>query len=184
LLLGAALILAAAASRSGPVPAGAARAGGKDADLRGRINKLEAEVKHLRELLPDQAAVMTHVGYHWGNLWFAIDRHNWPLAEFYLSETRNNIKWAVRTRPFRQTNGGYKVDLKAIAEALDSTQLKQMHEAITRKDRARCIKLYDEAMSGCYACHKASEKPYLRPQRPAAPEAPVVNFDPNAKEPR
>jgi hypothetical protein len=130
-------------------------------------------------LVPDQAAVMTLVAYHWTNLWFAVEKENWPLADFYLSETRANLKWAVRAKPIRKTASG-EVNLGNIAEALDNTQFTQMKEAIGKKDKERCVKLYDEAMQGCYACHKTSEKPYLVPQRPRSPEVQVINFDPKA----
>ena len=143
------------------------------------VDDLRAEIKKLQALAPDQAAIMTHVAYHWSNLWFAIEKENWPLAEFYLSETRANLKWAVRSRPFRKTAAG-EINLGAIAEALDNTEFTQMKAAIGKKDHDRCIKLYDKALQGCYTCHKASEKPYLVPQRPKSPEVGVINFDPKA----
>jgi hypothetical protein len=146
------------------------------------VAELRAEIKKLEGLVPDQAAVMSHLGYHWSNLWFAIEQENWPLADFYLSEVRSNLQWAIRVKPLRIVNKE-KVDLKSIAEALDKTQLSQLKAAITKKDRKKSIKLYDETMQGCYACHKASDKPYLKPRRPEAPEARVINFDPRAKEP-
>ena len=105
------------------------------------------------------------------------------LADFYLSEVRSNLKWAIRIKPMRVVNKE-KVDLKSIGEALDGTQLAQMKTAIAGKDGKKCVKLYDEALYGCYGCHKASDKPYLRPRRPAAPEVRVINFDPRAKEPQ
>jgi len=146
------------------------------------VEELQAEIKKLQELVPDQAAIMTHVGYHWTNLWFALDKQNWPLADFYLSETRNNLKWAVRNRPFRKTAAGV-IDLGSIAQALDTTQFTQLKDAIGKKDKDRGIKLYEEAMQGCFACHKASEKPYLVPRRPEAPEVNVINFAADAKAP-
>lgn len=149
-----------------------------------QVALLQAEVKRLQELVPDQAAVMTHVGYHYGNLWAALEAENWPLADFYLSETRNNIKWAVRTKPVRKDKAGKDIDLAAIAQALDNSQLADMKRAIDAKDKARCARLYDEALAGCYACHKASDKPYLRPRRPSAAEVRVINFDPNARSPQ
>jgi hypothetical protein len=60
-------------------------------DAAALVAQLQAQVKHLEGVVPDQAAVMTMVGYHFTNLYFAIDRENWPLADFYLSETQNNI---------------------------------------------------------------------------------------------
>jgi hypothetical protein len=184
-ILAVVLFLVLALGRS-PLPPAPAQEGGPADKGKGKPSaalELRAEIKKLQEIVPDQAAVMTHVGYHWSNLWFALEQENWPLADFYLSETRNNIKWAVRTKPFRKSSAGLVVDLGAIAEALDNTQLKQLREAIAAKDRKRSVKLYDEAMVGCYACHKASEKLYLIPQRPSAPEVRVLNFDPRAKGP-
>jgi hypothetical protein len=146
------------------------------------IDELRAEIKKLQGLAPDQAAIMTHVGYHWSNLWFAVEKENWPLADFYLSETRANLKWAVRSRPIRKTAAG-EVNLANLAEALDNTEFTKMKEAIGKKDKDLSIKMYDQAMQFCYACHKASEKPYLVPQRPKSPEVRVINFDPKATYP-
>jgi hypothetical protein len=154
----------------------------KELDPKTQIEQLRNELKTLAGLAPDQAAVMSHLAYHWSNLWFAIDQENWPLADFYLAETRSNLKWAIRVRPMRVVNKE-KVDLKSIGEALDNSQFTQMKKAIAARDKKKCVKLYDETLPGCYACHKASDKPYLRPQRPAAPEVRVINFDPKAKEP-
>ena len=166
----------AAAAPAPPAPA--ASAGGS-----AQVEKLQAELKRLEGLLPDQAAVMSHVGYHFSNLWWAIDRENWPLADFYLGETKNNIDWAVRTRPVRKNNAGQDVDLRAIAQALENTQFAQFKQAIAARQKDGCVKLYEQTMEGCYACHKASDKPYLRPQKPARPEAPIINFDPTATTP-
>jgi hypothetical protein len=178
------LLYALAVGRMPPVPPDAARAAdpAKETSPKARLDQLQAEIKRLDALAPDQAAVMSHLGYHWSNLWFALEQENWPLADFYLAETRSNLKWAIRVKPERVVNKE-KVDLKSIAQALDGTQLAQLQTAIARKEKGRCVKLYDEALQGCYACHKASEKPYLRPQRPAAPEVRVINFDPDAKKP-
>jgi hypothetical protein len=158
-------------------------AGSAREPAKGQLEQLQAEIKRLESLAPDQAAVMSHVGYHWSNLWFAIDQENWALADFYLGEVRSNLKWAVRTKPIRIVNKE-KVDLKTIAEALDNSQLASMKTAIGKKDKKKSAALYTEALQGCYACHKASDKPYLRPRRPAAPEVRVINFDPRAKDPQ
>jgi hypothetical protein len=142
--------------------------------------ELQAEIKRLQELTPDQAAVMSHLAYHFSNLWFAVDRENWPLADFYLSETRSNLKWAVRAKPIRKDSAGKDVDLRPIAESIDNGPLTDLKKAIAAKDRPHCVKLYRDTLTLCYACHKASEKPYLRPQVPTAPEVQIINFDPKA----
>ena len=148
-----------------------------------QVAELAAQVKHLETLLPDQAAVMTKVGYHFTNLYAAIEKENWPLADFYLGETQNNIDWAVRAKPVRKDAAGRDVDLGGIAESVKNTQLKALKDAIASKDKRRSVALYDETLVACYACHKASSKPYLRPQRPTGPEVSIINFDPNATTP-
>src|SRR5438132_952308 len=44
------------------------------------IAQLQARVNELEGRVPDQAIVMTHVAYHFTNLWFAARQHNWPDA--------------------------------------------------------------------------------------------------------
>ncbi len=141
---------------------------------------LAAEVKALKELVPDQAAIMTHVGYHFTNLWFAGRAENWPLADFYLSETKNNLRWAVRAKPIRKDNAGQDINLANILEAFENSQLTQLKQAVDRKDRTGFEKVYRESLTICYSCHKASDKPYLRPQVPTEPETHIINFDPKA----
>lgn len=74
--------------------------------------------------LPDQAHAMQVVGYPFANLWFAGQKGNWPLADFYVKET------------------------------------------------------------SCSACQKASDKPFLRLGIPAAPEASIIKFVPQAEWPQ
>src|SRR6266567_1480085 len=131
-------------------------------------------------LLPDQSHAMVDVGYHFANLWFAADKENWPLAKYYLQETRSHLDWAVRLHPVRTTTTGYKVDLKGILQAIDNSFLTEIDSAITNKDTAKFKAAYRQTLEGCYACHKACEKPFLRPQVPSAPSVTILNFDPNA----
>ena len=67
-----------------------------------------------------------------------------------------------------------------ILQALENTPLKQLGEAIAAKDQQGFVAGYKATLEGCYACHKASEKPYLRPQIPKRPEAQIINSDPKA----
>lgn len=145
------------------------------------LDQLQAQIKSLQANLPDQAAVMTHVGYHFSNLFFAIDKQNWPLADFYLSEARNNIKWAVRVKPMRKDSENRDVDLGAIFQAVDTGPFAILKKTIDSKSRDEALKAYDQALAACYSCHEASSKPYLRPHRPAAPEVPIIEFDPSAR---
>ena len=119
---------------------------------------------------------MADVGYHFANLWFAADKQNWPLAKYYLDETRSHLKWAVRIQPARKTRAGREVDLNGILEAVDNTMLAEIGKAIESKDTARFETEYRQTLVGCYACHTACEKPFLRLQVPSAPGAPIISF--------
>ncbi|HUL51344.1 MAG TPA: hypothetical protein VLU94_02040 [Candidatus Nitrosotalea sp.] len=128
--------------------------------------------------LPDQSHVMADVGYHFANLWFAADKQNWPLAAYYLGETRSHLRWAVRIHPARKTVAGVEVDLKGILDAIDNSILSEVGKAITNKNTAAFKTAYRETLEGCYACHRACEKPFLRPQIPSAAGTSILNFDP------
>jgi glucose/arabinose dehydrogenase len=135
----------------------------------------QIDVQTLRERLPDQAHVMADVGYHFANLWFAAEKQNWPLASYYLGETRSHLKWAVRIHPVRETKAGA-VDLNGILEAVDNSLLPEVDKAITNKDVAHFEIAYRQTLAGCYACHTACDKPFLRLQVPDAPGATIINF--------
>src|SRR5499426_2154962 len=74
-------VTSAAGSR---VPSAAADGGARD-----DLNELRADVARLKTNAPSQSHTMSDVGYHWTNLWFAAERKNWPLAQFYFEETRS-----------------------------------------------------------------------------------------------
>jgi hypothetical protein len=141
-----------------------------------QIEQLRDQIKHLETLVPDQAAVMTKVGCHFTNLYVALQHDNWPLADFYLGEARNNIKWAVRTKPIRKDPQGRDIDLGAIAQAVDGTQLTALQKAIAVKDKPQCLALYRQTLDACYGCHTASGKPYLKLQEPTEPEVKIVHM--------
>ncbi len=168
----AALGVIAAMGRSGHGPASAADDTSREA--------LDSRIKALEGLIPDQAHIMADVGEHFTNLWFAGTAENWPLADFYLGETRSHLHWAVRRIPIRKDSRGQDVNLVNILEAFENSQLTELKQVIDRKDRAGFERVYKVSLTGCYACHKASDKPYLRPRVPEAPASPVINFDPKA----
>lgn len=120
---------------------------------------------------------MASVAYHFNNMWFAADAQNWPLAEFYWNETRSHMRWAVRIIPVRKDNAGQEVKLQNILEAVENSPLKQLREAIDAKDHEKFVAAYRFTMESCYSCHKASDKPYLRPRIPDRPAEPTINFD-------
>ena len=143
-------------------------------------DNLEARVKALEDLIPSQSHMMADVGDHFANLWFAGRAEHWPLADFYLSETRSHLRWAIRRIPVRKDNQGRDINLANILEAFENSQFTQLKATITGKNRAGFENIYKESLSVCYACHKAADKPYLRPQIPTEPASRIMNFDPKA----
>jgi hypothetical protein len=138
-----------------------------------------ADIERLKTLVPSQSHGMADVGYHWTNLWFAGQEKNWPLAEFYFNETRQHILWTIRIRPIRKDDEQRDVDLKAIFDAVDATTLAGVKIAIAQKDSAKFTKAYTESLEGCWSCHKASSKPYLRPVLPKTPAQDIISFAPD-----
>jgi hypothetical protein len=127
--------------------------------------------------------MMADVGDHFANVWLAGMAENWPLAEFYLGETKSHLRWAVRRIPIRKDSRGQDVNLTKILEAFENSQLTQLKQAVDRKSRAQFETVYKESLTVCYSCHKAADKPYLRPQIPTAPASSIMNFDPKAEWP-
>ena len=162
------------------VSAAAAPAPGQTADAA----VLQSQLDRLKGMVPDQSHAMADVGYHFANLWFAGERKNWPLAKFCFDETRSHLRWAVRIIPVRKSSTGADLDMKSLLDAVDSGLLAELAQAIDASDHARFAKAYRQALEGCYSCHKTAGKPYLRPQVPTTPAAPILNFDPEATWPQ
>jgi hypothetical protein len=145
---------------------------------------LRAEVERLKTIVPDQSHAMKDVDYHFTNLWFAGNAKNWPLADFYWKETMSHIKWAVRIIPVRKDNAGKEIKLEEILQAIEMTPSMQMGEVIKDENGGKFEPTYRSVLEGCYLCHKASDKPYLRPQIPERPATSIMNFDPKAAWPK
>lgn len=140
--------------------------------------ELQSEMARLKGIIGDQSHAMADVGYHFANLWFAGQRQNWPLADFYWAETRSHLRWAVRIMPVRKDPQGREIRLEEILEPIDRTALQMVSDAIKAKDKAVFTQKYREMLDSCYACHAASGKAFLRPRIPDAPGGPIIDFEP------
>ena len=139
---------------------------------------LKTEIERLKGLVPDQSHAMKDVAYHFTNLWFAAQKQNWPLAEFYLAETRSHLRWAVRIIPVRKTPQGQEIRLADILEPMDKSVLTELNAIITAKDSQAFRPKYEQTLATCYSCHVAAGKPFLRLQIPNQPEAQIIRFEP------
>src|SRR5262245_12192841 len=147
-------------------------------------SRLEADLNQLKNVTPSQSHAMADVAEHWTNLWFAAQKKNWPLAQFFFDEARSHMLWTIRIRPVRKAPDGKAVDLNSIFQAIDTSALAQVKTAIEQKDFAQSAAAYKVALESCYSCHKASGKPYLRPMVPQSPTQSIINLDPDAAWPQ
>ena len=102
------------------------------ADSTNELATLKAEVERLKGLVPDQSHAMKDVGYHFANLWFAAEKKNWPLADFYASETRSHLRWAVRIIPVRKDPQGHEIRLADGGEFHAADSVREVVEEVSR----------------------------------------------------
>jgi len=139
---------------------------------------MQADIAHLKEVVPSQSHSMTDVGYQFANLWFAGKDKNWPLADFFLNESRQHIVWTIRIRPIRKDAAGNSVDLKPIFDVINNGPLKNLADSIQAKDEPKFEASYKKMLNGCFSCHVASGKPFLRPVVPQSPPQTIISFAP------
>lgn len=84
--------------------------------------------------------------------------------------------------PVRRTSAGT-LDLRPILDGLERTVFSDLHKAVDAGDTRGFPELYRRALVGCYACHQAAEKPFLRPRIPEQPEVRILDFDPKSTGP-
>jgi len=143
------------------------------------VAELKAEIEALKGMLPSQSHSMVDVEYNFANLWFAGKSQNWPLATFYLNETRSHLNWTVRIRSVRKLANGSDLDLRPILKGVEDGGLASLKTAIDRRDGTAFESAYRQMLGQCTACHEAAEKPFLRPQVPTAPPSPLIDMKPH-----
>ena len=146
------------------------------------VAAMQADIAHLKEVVPSQSHSMTDVGYQFANLWFAGKQENWPLAQFFLNESRQHIAWTIRIRPIRKDPAGNPVDLKSIFEVISNGPLKNLSQSIQNKDEAKFTETYKQMLTACYGCHIASGKPFLHPVVPQSPPQTILSFAGESKD--
>jgi hypothetical protein len=165
------VVLAVAANRSSVAQA-------PPSDAAADAAALKAEVEQSKGMLPSQSHTMIDVEYHFANLWFAARNENWPLATFYLNETRGHLNWALRVRPVRKLADGSELDLRPILKGVEDGALATLKSAVDKHDTAGFESAYRAMLAQCQGCHAAAEKPFLRPQIPTTPPSPLIDMRP------
>jgi len=147
----------------------------EQADPQQEIAALCAELERVRGMLPAQAVAMTVVEYNYSNLWFAAHERNWSLAQFFLSETRARLRWALRISPQRRLSSGT-VELQPFFDAFEEPHYAAIAQSLEKQDLAAFETAYAGGLGACHSCHTASEKPYLRVKIPDAPAGTLIDF--------
>ena len=145
--------------------------------------EMQAEIERLKTLVPSYSHPMQDVAINWASLWFAAQKKNWPLARYFYNEARSHIAWTVRINPNDKVNGEI-VDLKSIYDAIDTSSLMMVREAIEKQNSTQFVAAYKTMLESCYSCHKSAGKPMIRPQIPTASALTIVNTDPAATWPQ
>ena len=140
-----------------------------------------ADVTFLKSVVPTQSHSMIDVGYHWTNLWFAVDKKNWTLARYLIGEARQSMRWTIVLRPVRQLPDGKTVDVKGIFTAVDMSAFAAVQIAVEDEDHEAFVNSYKNALEACYSCHVSAGLPYPRPIVPTAPASTLIGFEPIAK---
>ncbi len=143
-----------------------------------------ADVTRLRDITPPFSHPMVDVAMFAANLWFAGDKKNWPLANYYLGELRNRLGWEVRLNPSPKGADGNPVDMANIFDGIDKGSLTKLKTTIAMKDSKQFAVEYKMLLEDCYSCHKTVGRPYIRPQVPVSGAQPIVNLDPGATWPQ
>src|SRR6478735_7444806 len=125
----------AAWNRSRRVGAGGARRWSGGAPEPMTPAEMQAEIERLKTLVPSYSHPMQDVAINWASLWFAAQKRNWPLARYFYNEARSHIAWTVRINPNDKVNGEI-VDLKSIYDAIDTSSLMMVREAIEKQNSA------------------------------------------------
>src|SRR5579863_2920839 len=127
---------------------------------------MRADLAHLKEIAPPASHPMVDVAMFAANLWFAGQKKNWPLANYYLGEMRNRMRWEVRVNPSPKGADGNPVDMANIFDGIDKGSLTMLKTIIDMKDSKQFAMQYKMLLEDCYSCHKTAGRAYLRPQVP------------------
>ena len=114
---------------------------------------MQADVAHLKDITPPNSHPMVDVAMFAANLWFASQKKNWPLANYYLGEMRNRMRWEVRVNPGPKGADGKPVDMQSIFDGIDNGSLMTIKKTIDMKDSKQFAADYKHLLEDCYSCH-------------------------------
>ncbi len=135
-------------------------------DLAAKVDALQKSMDvQTKTINPSTATVMLEYNQRFAALWYAAQAQNWDFAAYEVSELVAVQAVAENTRPKR-------------AEALQTfkkSTLEPLKAVVEKKDKASFEATYDKTIIACNACHVASDKKFIKIQRPT--QAPATSVD-------
>lgn len=147
------------------------------AELALDLATFHAEIDLLKVTAPDCATLMNEAATAYGRLWFAGQKRNWPLAEYYWTRTRDALRRAIRSQPVRKDSSGADVSLIETIASLEKETLEDLRRTLVDQSADRFRPAYAKMLDRCQACHRSAGRPYLRLQIPRTPETPLLRTD-------
>ncbi|MGA9342163.1 MAG: hypothetical protein WBV61_07490 [Rhodanobacteraceae bacterium] len=143
------------------------------AELKSRVAQLQA-----RLAAPELGQQMLELQIRHDRLWWAGDAGNWNLAYYMTGELGEALQ------RIEETNGeARELQPQMLAKLMPSMMdpaVKQMQEALARKDKAAFEKAFDNLSASCTACHQVAGNTFLVIQRPSTPLLDNLRYAPAA----
>jgi hypothetical protein len=144
------------------------------------IAALEAKVAQLEQRIPapELGQQMLELQIRHDRLWWAGKAGNWNLAYYMVSELGEAL------RGIEETNGDaaelQPQKLSEVMPAMMDPAIRNVQEALAKKDAAAFAEAFDRLSASCNACHAAAGVSFLHIQRPKTPLLDNLRYAPDA----
>ncbi|MGH8214141.1 MAG: hypothetical protein ACREPZ_00345 [Rhodanobacteraceae bacterium] len=159
------------------VAAARAPADGSDSN---EIAALKAKVAQLTQRIPapELGQQMLELQIRHDRLWWAGEAGNWNLAYYMVSELGEAL------RGIEETNGDapelQPQKLSDVMPAMMNPAIRNVQDALAKKDKAAFGEAFDRLSASCNACHATAGVAFLHIQRPKTPLLDNLRYAPDA----
>lgn len=146
----------------------------------GEVAALKTEIARLEQRIPapELGQQMLELQIRHDRLWWAGEAGNWNLAYYMVSELSEAL------RGIEQSNGDAPElqpdKLSEVMPAIMDPAIRNVQEALAKKDGAAFANAYDRLSASCNACHATAGVEFLHIQRPQTPLMDNLRYAPDA----
>jgi Flp pilus assembly pilin Flp len=151
-----------------PAPVGEERQvianGGPETLIGSRLNNLSSSFR-VWGIKPNRGQLMREYGDRFANTWLAAEANNWDMVRYQALKMSEVREIGEATWPSQHPSW----------QTFEERRLRPLTEAAKQKDPTVFIAAYDEAITGCNACHSLQTSPdfpkgynFIKVQRPSA----------------